>query len=137
MIHNCLKFTSQLMAPRGWMVRSFGLAFESARVSISATGNYCLATLMSSDRTKQICQWMTIYIYINIYVCVCVCVCVCVFVLDITNFTSVTLKTVHFILMEFEIYLYLQSSLETAQNKSVVSFCRILHRLDKQRKTDI
>ena len=27
-----------------------------------ATGRYCLATLMSSDRTKQICLWMTIYI---------------------------------------------------------------------------
>ena len=26
----------------------------------------CLATLMSSDRTKQICMWMTIYIYIYI-----------------------------------------------------------------------
>ena len=36
----------------------------------------CLATVLSSDRTKQICLWMTIYIYI--YVCVCVCVCVCV-----------------------------------------------------------
>ena len=24
----------------------------------------CLATLMSSDGTKQICLWMTIYIYI-------------------------------------------------------------------------
>ena len=36
----------------------------------------CLATLMSSDRTKQICLWMTIYIY----VCVCegVFVCLCV-----------------------------------------------------------
>ena len=34
------------------------------RVSIPATGRYCLATLMSSDRTKQICLWMTIYIYI-------------------------------------------------------------------------
>ena len=33
------------------------------RVSIPATGSYCLATLMSSDRTKQICLWMTIYIY--------------------------------------------------------------------------
>ena len=31
------------------------------RVSIPATGRYCLATLMSSDRTKQICLWMTIY----------------------------------------------------------------------------
>ena len=28
----------------------------------------CLATLMSSDRTKQICLWMTIYIYIQ-YTC--------------------------------------------------------------------
>ena len=36
------------------------------RVSIPATGRYCLATLMSSDRTKQICLWMTIYIYIYI-----------------------------------------------------------------------
>ena len=46
------------------MVRSFGLSFESTGVSIPATGRYCLATLMSSDRTKQICLWMTIYIYI-------------------------------------------------------------------------
>ena len=49
-----------------------------------------LATLMSSDRTKQICLWMTIYIYIYmhvykyfkiciyIYIYVCVCVCLCV-----------------------------------------------------------
>ena len=64
MIHNRLKFTSQLISPRGWMVRSFGLAFESTRVSIPATGSYCLATLMSSDRTKQICLWMPIYIII-------------------------------------------------------------------------
>ena len=35
------------------------------RVSIPATGRYCLATLMSSDRTKQICLWMTIEIYIK------------------------------------------------------------------------
>ena len=33
------------------------------RVSIPATGRYCLATLMSSDRTKQISLWMTIEIY--------------------------------------------------------------------------
>ena len=32
------------------------------------TGSYCLATLMSSDRTNQICLWMTIYIYIYISV---------------------------------------------------------------------
>ncbi len=34
------------------------------RVSIPATGRYCLATLMSSDRTKQICLWMTIYCHV-------------------------------------------------------------------------
>ena len=56
------------MAPLGSMLRSLGLAFESTRVSIPATGSYCLATLMGSDRTKQICLWMTIYIYIYIYV---------------------------------------------------------------------
>ena len=28
----------------------------------------CLAPLMSSDRTEQICLWMTIYIYIYIYI---------------------------------------------------------------------
>ena len=67
MIHNRLKFASQLMAPRGWIVRGFGLAFESTRVSIPATGSYCLATLMSSDRTKQICMWMTIEIYIFLF----------------------------------------------------------------------
>ena len=50
------------MAARGWMVRSFDLAFESNRVSIPAIGSICLATLMSSDRTNQICLWMTIYI---------------------------------------------------------------------------
>ena len=56
------------MAAPGWMVRDFGLAFESNRVSIPAMGRYCLGTLMSSDRTKQICLWMTIYIYIYIYI---------------------------------------------------------------------
>ena len=46
------------------MVKSFGLTFESTGFPIPATGRYCLATLMSSDRTKQISLWMTIYIYI-------------------------------------------------------------------------
>ena len=45
------------------MVRGFDLAFESNWVSIPAMGSYCLATLMSSDRKKQICLWMTIYIH--------------------------------------------------------------------------
>ena len=51
------------------MVRGFDLAFESNWVSIPAMGSYCLATMLSSDRTKQICLW------VSIYVCVCVCVC--------------------------------------------------------------
>ena len=45
------------------MVRGFDLAFESNRVLIPAMGSYCLVTLMSSNRTKQICLWMTIYIW--------------------------------------------------------------------------
>ena len=47
------------MAFRGWRVR--GLAWLGVWVSIPATGSKCQATLMSSDRTKQICLWMTIY----------------------------------------------------------------------------
>ena len=57
------------------MVRSFGLVFQSNQVSIPATGRYCLATLMSSDRHETdlsvddyiyICVYYTIYIYIYI-----------------------------------------------------------------------
>ena len=40
----------------------------------------CLVTLMSSDRTKQICLWMTIYIYMYIYVCVYIYIYICVYV---------------------------------------------------------
>ena len=63
MIHNHLKFTSQLLAPRGWRV--WGLAWRLSQPGFDPSyGNLvCLATLMSSDRTKQICLWMTIYIY--------------------------------------------------------------------------
>ena len=43
------------------------LGISVNRVSIPATGRYCLATLMSSDRTKQICLLMTIEIYILPY----------------------------------------------------------------------
>ena len=57
------------MAPRGRRVR--GLAW----LGLSQPGfdpGYgkliCQATLMSSDRTKQICLWVTIYIYIYIYI---------------------------------------------------------------------
>ena len=50
------------------MVRGFDLAFESNRVSIPAMRSYYLATLMSSDRTKQICMWMTICVCVSIYI---------------------------------------------------------------------
>ena len=39
------------------------VCIDSNRVSIPFMGSYCLAILMSSDRTKQIYLWMTIEIY--------------------------------------------------------------------------
>ena len=67
-IHNRLKFTSQLMTPYGWRVR--GLAWRLSQPSFNPGYGklICLATLMSSNRTKQICLWMSIYIYIYIYI---------------------------------------------------------------------
>ena len=63
-----LKFTSQLMAPRGWRFR--GLAWRLSQPGFDPGYGklICLATLMSSVGTKQICLWMTIYIYIYIYI---------------------------------------------------------------------
>ena len=83
MIHNRLKFTLLLLAPRGWGVRGLDWCLSQPGFDPCYRKLICLATLMSSDRTKQICLWMTTeisihYIYIYIYVCVCVCVCVCV-----------------------------------------------------------
>ena len=51
--------------------------------------SYCLAALMSSDRTKQICLWMTIEIYI--YVCASACVCV-IFLISIWKYREFALK---------------------------------------------
>ena len=62
MIHNRLKFTSMLLAPRGWRVRSLDCRLSQPGLDPSSGKLICLATLMSSDRTKQICLWMTIYI---------------------------------------------------------------------------
>ena len=78
MIHNRLKFTSLLLAPRGWRVRGLDWRLSQPGFDPSYGKLICLATLMSSDRTKQICLWMNIYIYIYIRIYVCVCVCVCV-----------------------------------------------------------
>ena len=66
MIHNRLKFTS-LMLVSSWL-RGRVLDWRLTQPGFDPSyGNLvCLATLMSSDRTKQICLWMTIYIYIYI-----------------------------------------------------------------------
>ena len=49
------------------MVRNFGLTFESTGFR-SQLREDTVETLMSSDRTKQICLWMTIYIYMCVSV---------------------------------------------------------------------
>ena len=57
-----------LLAPRGWRVRSLDWRLSQPGFDPSYGKLIRLATLMSSDRTKQICLWMTIYIYIYIYI---------------------------------------------------------------------
>ena len=52
-----------MLSVRGLDWRLSQLGFDSSYGKL-----VCLATLMSFDRTKQICQWMTIYIYIYIYI---------------------------------------------------------------------
>ena len=68
MIHNRLKFISLLLAPSGWRVRGLDWRLSQPGFDPSYGKLICLATLMSSEKTKQICLWMTIYIYI--YICV-------------------------------------------------------------------
>ena len=64
MIHNRLKFTTG----SSWLSVS-GLDWRLSQPGFDPSYGklVCLATLMSSDRTKQICLWMTIYIYIYIF----------------------------------------------------------------------
>ena len=57
-IHNRLKFTSLLLAPCGLDWRLSQPGFDPSYGKL-----ICPATLMNSDRTKQICLWMTIAIY--------------------------------------------------------------------------
>ena len=57
-----------LLAPRGWRVRSLDWRLNQPGFDLSYGKLICLATPMSSDRTKQICLWMTIDIYIYIYI---------------------------------------------------------------------
>ena len=63
------------MAPRGWRVRGLAWRLSQPGFDPSYGKLICLATLMITDRTKQICLWMTIYIYRerereSMYVCV-------------------------------------------------------------------
>ena len=63
-----LKFTLMLLTPRGWRVRSLDWCLRQPGFDPGYGKLICLATLMSSDRTKQICLWMTIEVSIYIYV---------------------------------------------------------------------
>ena len=64
MIHNRLNLLRWRWLPRGRILdwRLSQLSFDPSFGNLAR-----LATLMSSDRTKQICLWMTIYIYIYIW----------------------------------------------------------------------
>ena len=73
MIHNRLKFTLAATGFSWLRGRILNWRLSQPGFDPSYGKLVCLATLMSSDRTKQICLWMTIYI------CV-VCVCVRVFI---------------------------------------------------------
>ena len=63
MIHNRLKFTSLLLVPSWLRGRDLDWRLSQSGFDPSYGKLVCLATLMSSNRTKQVCLWMTIYIY--------------------------------------------------------------------------
>ena len=66
MIHNRLKFTS-LLFPCSWGGRILDWHLSQLGFDLSYGKLVCLATLLSSDRTKQISPWITIYIYAYTY----------------------------------------------------------------------
>ena len=68
MIHNRLKFTSLLLVSSRLRGRVLDWRLSQPGFDLSYGNLVCLATLMSSDRTKQICLWVTVYIYIYIYI---------------------------------------------------------------------
>ena len=69
MIHNRLKFTLLLLVSLWLRGRVLDWRLSQLGFDPSYGNLVCLATLMSSDRTKQICLWMTIYIYIYTHTC--------------------------------------------------------------------
>ena len=62
-IHNRLKFILLLLVPSWLRGRDLDWHLSQLGFDPSYGKLVCLATLMSSDRMKQICLWMTIYIY--------------------------------------------------------------------------
>ena len=64
MIYNRLKFTSLLLVSSWLKGRVLDWHLSQPGFDPSYENLVSLARLMSSDRTKQICLWMTIYIYI-------------------------------------------------------------------------
>ena len=63
MIHNHLKFTSLLLVSSWLSVRVLYWRLSQPGFDPTYGNLVCLATLMRSVRTKQICLWMTIYIW--------------------------------------------------------------------------
>ena len=85
MIHNRLKFTSQLISPRGWMVRSFGLAFESTGFRSQLREDTVEPhwwVLIERNRSVSgdyidICISVCVYIYISFYKCLMAGMLIC------------------------------------------------------------
>ena len=67
-IHNRWNFTSLLLVSSLLRGRVLDWRLSQPGFDPSYGNLVCLATLMSSDRTNQICLWVTIYIYIYIYI---------------------------------------------------------------------
>ena len=64
-IHNRLKFTSQMLVSSRLRGRVLNWRLNQLVFDPCYGNLVCLATLMSSDWTKQICLWMTVYIHIK------------------------------------------------------------------------
>ena len=62
------KFPSLMLVSLWLSGRIFDWRFSQPGFDPSFGDLACLATLKSSERTKKVCLWMTIYIYIYIYI---------------------------------------------------------------------
>ena len=81
--NNCdpwpFKFTSLVLASSWLSGRILDWRLSQPGFDPTFRNLACLTTLMSSDRTKQISLWMTIYIYIYIYILAAVLMLYCNF----------------------------------------------------------